>query len=157
MKAIAIPILALALSASAAGAQMAPPAPEDWSPKVTKVALATATGVHTLKLEVAESLRAQHVGLSGRGRLAPRHGMIYDFGPDKRPTMWMGNVENPLDMVFLNADGVVVHTHTWAAPFDRTRIVSPAPARFVLELRAGQVDAMGVDLGDRLLRSRRGS
>ncbi len=61
-----------------------------------------------LKLEVADNDEARLTGLMNRKDVPENTGMIFDFGKPDYYSMWMKNTYVPLDMVFLNNDGVVV-------------------------------------------------
>jgi hypothetical protein len=94
-------------------------------------------------------------GLSGRETLAPRGGMLFIFEQEGKHTFWMKEMRFPLDLVWIGAGCIVV---------DLTRNVPPqapaqtlnelplyrpvAPARYVLEINAGEADLVGLRPGD---------
>ena len=61
-----------------------------------------------LKLEVADNNEARLVGLMNRQEVLENTGMIFDFEKPDYYSMWMENTYVPLDMIFLNNDGVVM-------------------------------------------------
>ena len=86
-----------------------------------------------------------------RRRLAPDAGMLFLFPPGDRPTMWMVDTWLPLDMLFVNAEGRIVHIVPNTVPRSRLTISSPKPASMVLELRGGTARRLGLATGDRLV------
>ncbi len=81
----------------------------------------------------------------------PRHtGMIF-WGPrGQQPSMWMRNTLIPLDMLFLENAGTLVHVAAETVPGSLAAITSPTPSRWVLELNGGVAEALGIRPGDRV-------
>lgn len=104
----------------------------------------------SFQAELAASPEQRRQGLMGRTTLPAGHGMIFDFGDDQPLVMWMKNTLLPLDMVFISDKGEVVDVITRTTP--RSEVLLPArqPARYVLELNAGEVEARGIVVGSRL-------
>ncbi|WP_455477569.1 DUF192 domain-containing protein [Bartonella sp. B41] len=63
--------------------------------------------------------------------------------------MWMANTPLPLDMIFLNAEGVIVSIVERASPFSTDIISSKVPATFVIEVNAGEVFDKRIKKGHR--------
>lgn len=116
--------------------------------------LVTGEAEHTVQVEIADTPRARGVGLMFRDEMAPDHGMLFVYDGEAERTMWMRNTILPLDMLFIAADGRIVSIARDAVPFSEEIISSGAPARAVLELNAGRVDALGVAVGDRVVSQR---
>jgi uncharacterized membrane protein (UPF0127 family) len=75
--------------------------------------------------------------------------MIFIF-PDTQPrSFWMKHTRFPLDIVFADDSAKVVSTHTMKA-YDLNNTESDGPAKYAIELLAGQVQSNGVKPGDRL-------
>ena len=106
--------------------------------------------VHRYEVEVAATPGARAQGLMFRRELAPRAGMLFDFGRDEIARMWMKNTFIPLDMVFTDRRGVVRGIVRNARPRSLDTISSRVPVRAVLELNAGEADRIGLVAGDRL-------
>ena len=62
----------------------------------------------SLKLEVADNDEARLTGLMNRKSIPENTGMIFDFEKPDYYSMWMKNTYVPLDMIFMNNDGIVV-------------------------------------------------
>lgn len=102
-------------------------------------------------VELALTAPSRRRGLMGRARLAPRHGMWFDFGRASLVTMWMKNTPLPLDMLFVRADGGIVAVHARAEPYSLDTIAAPEPVPYVLELAGGSAARLGIARGDRAL------
>lgn len=104
---------------------------------------------HILSVELART-RAQIMrGLMYRETLPEGTGMLFDYGGMTNISMWMKNTLVPLDMVFADGDGVVVHIVENTVPRSTESIPSPVPARYVLEIPAGTARSLGIGPGAR--------
>jgi uncharacterized membrane protein (UPF0127 family) len=74
-------------------------------------------------------------------------GMIFIFDTDSLRSFWMRNTYLALDMVFVTSEGVVDSFVENAEPRTDTPRRSAGPARFVIELNAGEVARMGLEAG----------
>ena len=95
--------------------------------------------------EVAESAAERREGLMHREHLATGAGMLFVYEPPRRVAMWMANTLIPLDMVFINADCLVLRVARNTEPQSRARIPAGGETRLVLEVNAGV--AAGVEPG----------
>ena len=102
-------------------------------------------------------------GLMDRDVLAENGGMLFVFDKMSQRSFWMKGCRFDLDLVYMDAQGVVVATHRMKmekpqqrneseeAYYDRLpTYASGKPAQFVLELAAGQIDFLGLQVGDKL-------
>ena len=106
--------------------------------------------VHRYEVEIAATPGARAQGLMFRRELAPRAGMLFDFGRDEVARMWMKNTFIPLDMVFVDRDGTVRGIARNARPRSLDTISSRVPVRAVLELNGGEAERIGLAPGDRI-------
>ncbi len=92
---------------------------------------------------VADSTMRRLRGLLGKSDLPSGHGVLL------RPawSIHTAFMRFPIDVVFLDADQVVVQIVPRLAPF---KTASCRGAREVVELRAGECDRRGLSLGDRV-------
>ncbi len=84
----------------------------------------------------------------GPGEPEIHRGMLFVFSDERPLSFWMYNTITPLDIAYLNSEGVIVKTHTMAALETRT-YPSVEPARMALEVRAGLFERLGIAEGDR--------
>lgn len=107
----------------------------------------------TVAVEVAntDELRAQ--GLMFRDRLRPGTGMIFFFAQDGVYPFWMKNTMIPLDMIWIDASKRIVHVKRDVPPcrVENCPSYDPGvPARYVLELAAGEAAKHRLEAGDQL-------
>jgi uncharacterized membrane protein (UPF0127 family) len=106
--------------------------------------------VQTFNIEVALDPASQAKGLMFRQSIADDYGMLFVYDEVKEIQMWMRNTVVPLDMIFIGTDNKVSHIVENARPYDERVISSAEPARAVLEVKAGQVAARGIKVGDQV-------
>ncbi|MCR9177156.1 MAG: DUF192 domain-containing protein [Alphaproteobacteria bacterium] len=112
----------------------------------------TADGArHVFQVEVADEPEERRVGLMHREEMARDEGMLFAFSRTEIIRMWMQNTILPLDMIFANREGRIVHIHENAVPFSTAEINSRRRALYVLEVNAGVAEALGLAPGDRLV------
>ncbi|MGA7201500.1 MAG: DUF192 domain-containing protein [Candidatus Cybelea sp.] len=108
-----------------------------------------------LTLETARTEPAREQGLMNRAVLSPHTGMLFVFDRDERVDFWMKDTLVPLDMIFIAGDGTVRRV------FSNVAVVAPtlpddqipregAPAKYVIELPAGEASADGIAGGVKL-------
>ena len=99
------------------------------------------------RVELASSPETRARGLMFRTNMAANEGMLFRFENEIMVRMWMKNTFIPLDMVFMNRAGKIVSIFEGAQPGSLSLISSQFPAKFVLELNAGQVASTGLAAG----------
>ena len=110
----------------------------------------------TIRAEVALNVLDQARGLMFRDELPPDSGMLFVFMEEAERSFWMYRTRIPLDILWLNANHEIVEISANTPPCrEASRDDCPnyggnAPAQFVLEIAAGQADAHGLKIGDRL-------
>ncbi len=99
-----------------------------------------------------ENGRVVQIGLMNvtEAELPEDRGMIFVFGYDDLRSFWMRNTIIPLDIAYIRSDGVIVKTYTMA-PLNEMGYPSIEPARYALEVRAGQFEKWGIKPGDRVI------
>jgi hypothetical protein len=118
--------------------------------KFIKVFFADGKSV-TAELAVTDEERAR--GLMFREKVLADQGMLFVFDREDVHVFWMKNTLVPLDMVWLDGDRRVIHIAADVPPCQEDPCPSygpGSPARYVLELRAGEAARHGLRPGDRL-------
>ena len=91
-------------------------------------------------------------GLGGRESLSEESGLFFIFPESNRHGIWMKGMHFPIDVIWLNKELEVIDMRTHIVPETFPEIFYPAlPAHYVLETRAGTVDEIGVQRGDRAI------
>ncbi len=104
-------------------------------------------------VEVAQTPAEQSRGLSGHAPLAPDEGMLFPFPAGSQPGFWMKDMLFPIDIVWI-ADGRVIGFVERAVPDDtsgRAVYYPPSAITDVLEVSAGTVARLGMQVGDQLV------
>ena len=116
-----------------------------------RLKIVTACGESTeVSVYVAKTPRQHAQGLMNVRSMKSHEGMLFIYARAAPITMWMKNTYIPLDMIFADAQGRIVHMHAGAKPHDTTVISSVAKAALVLELNAGSIEEFGIAVGDRI-------
>ncbi len=115
------------------------------------IELVTAQGRrHSVRVEVASTPEQLAQGLMFRRSLEADAGMLFDFGQSRPVSMWMKNTLIPLDMLFMDRRGRVVHVEEYAVPGSLIPRGPSEPVLGVLELAAGTARRLGLKPGDRV-------
>ncbi|MEZ5919165.1 MAG: DUF192 domain-containing protein [Alphaproteobacteria bacterium] len=102
-------------------------------------------------VELALTSEEQQTGLMNRITLPDDGGMLFPFETAGNYSFWMKNTLIPLDMLFIDEQGVIRHIHHNAMPGSLEGISAGVPVKAVLELKGGQAQARGIKEGDRVL------
>ncbi|WP_231186899.1 DUF192 domain-containing protein [Haladaptatus sp. DYF46] len=110
----------------------------------------------TVTLEVANSAGERERGLMYRESLAKNHGMVFVFEDPAVQSFWMKNTLIPLDMVFVSENGTVLNvahadTQPNASDSELRSYQSDGDAKYVVEMRQGFADRVGIEPGSKLV------
>ena len=100
-------------------------------------------------LEIADTAMAQQKGLSGRQNLAPDGGMIFVFEGVTDRCFWMKDMNFPIDIIWVDGWRVVTRVMQDVRPETYPESYC-APAKHVIELKAGEADKAGIAAGKQL-------
>ena len=106
-----------------------------------------------ISVEVADTEAAREHGLMERTQMAKDDGMLFVFDDEAPRSFWMKNTRIALDMLFFDGERRLLSVQHDVQPCTADPCPgysSGAPARYVLELNAGQARALGVAPGDEL-------
>ena len=100
--------------------------------------------------ELAQNPFARTRGLMFRKSLPADSGMLFVFPNEAIQSFWMKNTKIPLDLIFISVDDKIVDIKNNFLPctVDSCPVYqSVAPAKYVLEINAGEVEKEGINIG----------
>jgi len=102
-----------------------------------------------LKAEIASTPRQRERGLSGRESIASDEAMIFKFEEEDFHSMWMKDMNFPIDIIWISKDKVIVDFEKNVPPESYPEIfTSESPAKYVLEVKAGFIKENELKKGD---------
>lgn len=102
-----------------------------------------------INIELAENEVSRAYGLMNRLILPKNWGMLFLFDDEKPRSFWMKNTKIPLDILYLDSDGIVQQIEA-AEPCHTERCPSypsEGPIQYVLELAQGESERLGIRVG----------
>lgn len=104
-----------------------------------------------IQLDIAKSEEARAKGLGGRESMADDQGMLFVFDQPAVECFWMKDMQFPIDIIWLNTAKQVVHVERNLSPETYPASYCPKlPAKYVVELNAGQAKQLDISPGDTL-------
>ncbi|WP_273722662.1 DUF192 domain-containing protein [Bartonella sp. AU18XJBT] len=117
----------------------------------------TKQGTVFYKVEIAFTPSQAAAGLMYRTDFPRDRAMLFkqlksfQSRDEQKIFMWMANTPLPLDMIFLNSEGIIVSIVENTSPFSTNAISSEVPAAFALEINAGEVSEKKIQKGQRVI------
>ena len=102
-------------------------------------------------LELAATPAARQKGLMKRYDLGSGDGMLFVWPGEDYRSFWMKNTPISLDILFFSSELTLVSLHENTVPFSKKPLPSGQPARYVVELIAGQAKLQGLKTGSLLI------
>ena len=93
--------------------------------------------VSTLKFIKADDPDERNQGLMDVNSMPEDAGMVFYFDKEEPQSFWMMNTPLPLDIMYVNADSVIVSIYKSTVPFSDKSLPSGDPAKYVIETNAG--------------------
>jgi uncharacterized membrane protein (UPF0127 family) len=118
-----------------------------------KLAISSERGAHNFEVEVADTFKQREIGLMNRTELAERAGMLFVFEQTSEQAFWMKNTLIPLDIVFIDENFRIANIARQAQPCYEEHCPiysSGVEIRYVLELKGGAADKLGIKEGDKV-------
>lgn len=103
-----------------------------------------------LFVETAQTETERQRGLMFREHLPPDQGMLFIFPVSQIQSFWMRNTFIPLDIAFIDRDGVIVDIQHMKPVDESVLYTSRAPALYALEVNAGWFAQHGIEAGARV-------
>lgn len=107
-------------------------------------------GQVSFSVEIAETDETRAQGLMFRESMVRGAGMLFVYDRPQHAYFWMKNTLIPLDMIFVNRDGLVTRVHSDAVPGDLTAIDGGPGVYAVLEINGGLAADYGIDAGSQM-------
>ncbi len=106
-----------------------------------------------LHLEIVEQPEDRYKGLGSRLHMLDTEAMLFVFPELDRHGIWMKDMHFAIDIIWLDADGVIVDISTEISPETYPEIFYPqSKSLYVLECTSGCVTRYGFDIGERILK-----
>ena len=105
---------------------------------------------HSFDVEVARTADEKAFGLMFKRNMPNDRGMIFIWDRPATRQFWMRNTYMSLDILFFDAEGMLLHIAPNAEPLSDTQIPSLAPAQYVVEVNAGIAAKLGITIGSKL-------
>ena len=112
-----------------------------------QIALKGDWGSARFNIEIADTVEERAAGLMYRASMERTAGMLFVYDAPQRVAFWMKNTLIPLDMIFMDASGVVTRVHHQAIPGDLTAIDGGNGVFAVLEINGGLARDFGIAPG----------
>ncbi|MEM7523239.1 MAG: DUF192 domain-containing protein [Pseudomonadota bacterium] len=104
-------------------------------------------GAVSFSIEVVDTEETRAAGLMFRTDLGPDEGMLFVYEDARPVAFWMKNTPLPLDIVFMNRQGVICSIAENTTPYSLDAIPSGCAAQTVLEVNAGRAKEAGLHVG----------
>ncbi len=101
-------------------------------------------------VELAITPEEKSRGLMFRENMPARAGMLFVYERPQPVAFWMKNTLIPLDIIFIDETGVILHVHEGAIPGDLTPIDGGDSVFAVLEINAGLAARYGIQPGTQM-------
>lgn len=107
--------------------------------------------IHRFRIWIADNDMRRARGLMFVRALEDDQGMLFLYPAEQTISMWMKNTYIPLDMLFIDGSGKIVHVAHNTKPLSLETIESMQPASAVLELKGGTAERLKIAPGARVL------
>jgi uncharacterized membrane protein (UPF0127 family) len=101
-------------------------------------------------LKIVSSQQELKNGLMFTDYIPELSGMLFVFPGSDFYSIWMKNTYIPLDILFINEEYTIVHTHHCAKPFDLTNITTPIKCKYIIEINCGLINKFNIKKGDKI-------
>lgn len=129
-----------------------PPDPLKKPPHLprARVVFTEAAGEPAVDVERAVGPEVRSRGLMYRTHLPEDEGMLFSWETAEPRSFWMRNTCIPLDMLFIDADGVIAGILEEVPTLNEESRRNPCPVPHVLEVNAGYCRRHGIRAGQRI-------
>ena len=107
--------------------------------------------IFKFNVEIADTKAKRETGLKCKKHLNENEGMLFVWNLEDTRQFWMKDTNLFLDIIFINSNLKIVEIFFNAKPYDLMTITSKKKVKFVLELKAGVLKKINIDIGDKLI------
>jgi uncharacterized membrane protein (UPF0127 family) len=108
-------------------------------------------GGKTYMVDVSDSSYTQSKGYSGREPITRNEGMIFVFDTVDKHGFWMKDMKFSIDIIWMDDSYTINHIEKSVSPETYPKVFIPNESgKYVLEVAAGEVDRLGVKIGDKV-------
>jgi uncharacterized membrane protein (UPF0127 family) len=132
------------------GPDPACPADPENPPPLSTIALSFPEANVSVEVELARAEHERERGLMYRKKMADDHGMLFRMDGREDNTFWMKNTCIPLDMLFIEDDGLIVGIYENVPTMNLAPRSVGCPSSWVLEMNAGWARRHGVVAGQKM-------
>jgi uncharacterized membrane protein (UPF0127 family) len=104
-------------------------------------------GSSRFTVELADEQHERMQGLMFREEMGRYAGMLFAYPYEQPVSFWMQNTLISLDMLFFDSTGVLQNVQENALPLDPTSLFGGDAIQYVLEVNAGTVERLGIEVG----------
>ncbi len=104
----------------------------------------------TLRYASATTDQERSQGLMDVHSMPRDAGMVFFFDEEEEQSFWMANTPLSLDIIYVNADSVIVSIYQNAKAYTDKSMPSGAPAQYVIETNAGFTIDFDIKEGDKV-------
>jgi uncharacterized protein len=115
-----------------------------------ELTVVTPTGRTRFFVEIADTEAERQKGMMFRKVAPPDRGMLFDMKQVAEAAFWMKNTLIPLDIIYIQPDGVILSIARNTTPLSEAPIPSGGPILGVLELAGGRAEEIGLMPGDKV-------
>lgn len=126
------------------------PAPQTFTTAKLELPSEASGSLKALTVELARTTEETSRGLMYRREMPEDRGMLFDLRNRRKLAFWMKNTCLPLDMMFIDDDGLVVGILEQVPVLNLDERSVDCPARYVLEVNAGFSRRHGIRPGQKL-------
>ncbi len=103
-----------------------------------------------IDIEIADDEYQRELGLMNRKSMQENQGMLFIFPYERLQSFWMRNTFISLDMIFVDANKIIVTIHKNTQVLSDQSYPSSKPAKYVVEVIAGFTDKHNIQIGDKI-------
>jgi hypothetical protein len=116
-------------------------------PSVTVISAET-NAENKFSVTLAKASEEHAKGLMEVKNMPKDEGMFFIFKDTSRRAFWMKNTYIPLDIIFINDSGYIIHIDKNREPLDENPKGPKGDVKAVLEINGGLSDVLGIKQGD---------